>query len=87
MLSRKKHLPDGGLLEVEDAVHQHVHDGQQAQRVLHAPRHAQRPEAVVGARLALNRQEEQQHRQVQDVAPPLRTQDLSLSRWDLTGLW
>lgn len=79
---RGPHLPDGGLLEVEDAVGQHVHDGQQAQRVLHAPGHAERCEAVRGAALALHSQEEQQHRQVQDVAPALRMQLSAVSNGD-----
>ncbi len=65
-------LPNGGLLEKEDAVGEHEDDGQQAQRVLHAPGHAQRREAVLGASLALHAQKEQQHRQIQDVAPSLR---------------
>ncbi len=52
------HLPDSGLLEVEYAVGQHVHDGQQAQRILHAPCHAERLEAVIRACLALYCQEE-----------------------------
>jgi len=52
------HLPDSGLLEVEYAVGQHVHDGQQAQRILHAPCHAERLEAIIRACLALYCQEE-----------------------------